>query len=61
MRVADGVKRVRSSYRQQQAEATRLRIAQAAQELFATDGYGATSIDARTEATMKVVVTQAKY
>lgn len=47
--MADGVKKVRSRYRQQQAEATRLRIAQAAQELFATDGYGATSIDAIAE------------
>ncbi|WP_051215323.1 TetR/AcrR family transcriptional regulator [Granulicoccus phenolivorans] len=35
-----------STYRQQQAEATRLRVADAAQELFATAGYGPTSIEA---------------
>ena len=35
-----------SSYRQEQAEATRLRIAAAAQSLFARDGYSATSMDA---------------
>ncbi|MEV6412340.1 helix-turn-helix domain-containing protein [Kribbella sp. NPDC051718] len=34
------------TYRQEQAEATRVRIAQAARQLFATNGYGATSIDA---------------
>jgi AcrR family transcriptional regulator len=34
------------TYRQEQAEATRVRIAEAARELFAADGYGATSIDA---------------
>ena len=33
------------SYRQVQAEETRIRIAQAARRLFATHGYGATSID----------------
>jgi len=35
-----------SSYRQEQAEATKLRIAAAAQNLFARDGYSATSMDA---------------
>ena len=35
-----------SSYRQEQAAATRERIAEAARRLFATDGYGATSIQA---------------
>lgn len=34
------------SYRQVQAEETRIRIAQAARRLFAARGYGATSIDA---------------
>ncbi|MGW6277676.1 TetR/AcrR family transcriptional regulator [Kribbella sp. NPDC055071] len=34
------------SYRQVQAEETRIRIAQAARRLFAVQGYGATSIDA---------------
>jgi AcrR family transcriptional regulator len=34
------------TYRQQQAAATRERIAEAARRLFATDGYGATSIEA---------------
>lgn len=34
------------TYRQEQAEATRVRIAEAARQLFATNGYGATSIDA---------------
>lgn len=34
------------SYRQVQAEGTRIRIAQAARTLFATRGYGATSIEA---------------
>ncbi|HEY0620405.1 MAG TPA: TetR/AcrR family transcriptional regulator [Kribbella sp.] len=33
------------TYRQEQAEATRVRIATAARRLFAQDGYGATSID----------------
>jgi AcrR family transcriptional regulator len=34
------------TYRQVQAEATRVRIADAARQLFADNGYGATSIDA---------------
>ena len=34
------------TYRQLQAQATRDRIADAARRLFATDGYGATSMDA---------------
>jgi AcrR family transcriptional regulator len=34
------------TYRQEQAEATRVRIAEAARRLFADTGYGATSIDA---------------
>jgi len=40
------VKTPTSSYRQEQAEATRLRIADAAQRLFAVHGYGATSMEA---------------
>jgi AcrR family transcriptional regulator len=36
----------RSTYRQQQAAATRERIADAARRLFAADGYGATSMEA---------------
>ena len=36
----------RSTYRQEQAAATRLRIAEAAREMFAANGYGGTSIDA---------------
>lgn len=43
--VAEDVKTPRSSYRQEQADATRVRIADAALRLFARDGYGATSID----------------
>jgi AcrR family transcriptional regulator len=42
--VSESVKTPRS-YRQEQADATRLRIADAAQRLFARDGYGATSMD----------------
>ncbi|WBQ02793.1 TetR/AcrR family transcriptional regulator [Kribbella sp. CA-293567] len=34
------------TYRQEQAEATRVRIAEAARKLFGEHGYGATSIDA---------------
>ena len=41
--VTASVKRPLSTYRRQQADATRLRIAEAAQRLFARDGYGATS------------------
>jgi AcrR family transcriptional regulator len=44
--MTDGVKGGRSTYRQEQAAATKVRIAEAAQRLFARDGYGATSIDA---------------
>lgn len=44
--VEKSVKRATSAYRQEQAEATKLRIADAAQHLFATLGYSATSMDA---------------
>ena len=37
--------KARPTYRQIQAQATRERIADAARRLFATDGYGATSIE----------------
>jgi AcrR family transcriptional regulator len=40
------VKKTSSSYRQEQAQETKLRIARAAQALFARDGYAVTSIDA---------------
>lgn len=40
------VKRPASTYRQAQAEATKWRIADAARELFARGGYGATSMEA---------------
>lgn len=40
------VKTPGSSYRQEQAEATRTRIAESAQRLFASEGYAATSMDA---------------
>ena len=40
------VKSRTKSYRQEQADATKLRIAIAAQHLFARDGYSTTSIDA---------------
>jgi AcrR family transcriptional regulator len=43
--VAPTVK-ARSTYRQEQAAATKVRIAAAARKLFTTNGYGATSIDA---------------
>lgn len=33
------------TYRQQQAQATKVRIAEAAQQLFASEGYGATSME----------------
>ena len=38
--------KTRSTYRQQQAAATRDRIADAARRLFATDGYGSSSMEA---------------
>jgi AcrR family transcriptional regulator len=44
--VDDRVKTPLKSYRQEQADATRLRIALAAQGLFARDGYATTSIEA---------------
>lgn len=44
--MSESVKTPRPSYRQEQADATRVRIADAAQRLFARDGYGATSMDA---------------
>lgn len=40
------VKKQISSYRREQAEATKARIAEAARSLFARDGYSATSMDA---------------
>ena len=43
--VAPPVK-TRSTYRQEQAAATRVRIAEAARRLFTAHGYGSTSIDA---------------
>lgn len=43
--MADGVK-TRLTYRQEQAAATRDRIADAARRLFAANGYGATSMQA---------------
>lgn len=43
--VTDSVKTPPSTYRQAQADATRRRIADAAQQLFARDGYGATSME----------------
>jgi len=45
-RVDRNVKTPTSSYRQEQAEATKVRIADAARLLFARDGYAATSMDA---------------
>jgi AcrR family transcriptional regulator len=44
--VASDVKRPASTYRRTQAEATKWRIADAARDLFARDGYGATSMEA---------------
>jgi len=44
--MAGPVKTPRPSYRQEQAEATKLRIADAAQRLFAARGYGSTSMEA---------------
>ncbi len=43
--VAPPVK-TRSTYRQEQAAATRVRIAEAARRLFTANGYGSTSVDA---------------
>ncbi|WP_417563171.1 TetR/AcrR family transcriptional regulator [Microbacterium sp.] len=40
------VKQRTATYRQQQAEATKVRIADAARDLFAADGYATTSIEA---------------
>lgn len=42
----DDVKGSAPTYRQQQALATKVRIAEAAQQLFAAEGYGATSMEA---------------
>lgn len=44
--MAERVKNTKPTYRQQQAEATKLRIAEAARLLFAARGYGATSMEA---------------
>lgn len=44
--VTSDVKPPASAYRREQAEATRVRIAEAARRLFARDGYGSTSMDA---------------
>jgi AcrR family transcriptional regulator len=44
-RRVEGVK-TRSTYRQEQAAATRDRIADAARRLFASTGYGTTTMDA---------------
>ncbi|CDK00505.1 Transcriptional regulator, TetR family [Microbacterium sp. C448] len=44
--VDSSVKTPALSYRQSQAESTRVRIAEAAQRLFARDGYAATSMSA---------------
>ncbi|MBS1673595.1 MAG: TetR/AcrR family transcriptional regulator [Actinobacteria bacterium] len=54
-----GVKSGSLTYRQQQAEATKVRIAESARELFATDGYGATSMEAI--ATQAGVATRTVY
>jgi len=45
-RMSETVKRPVSKYRKEQAAATRARIAEAAQRLFARDGYGSTSTTA---------------
>lgn len=42
--MSDVVNPARSTYRREQADATRVRIADAAQRLFAEQGYGATSM-----------------
>lgn len=44
--MVDDVKPPVATYRQQQAEATKVRIADAARDLFASEGYSTTSIDA---------------
>lgn len=44
--MADGTSNPSRSYRQEQADATKLRIATAAKRLFARHGYATTSIDA---------------
>jgi AcrR family transcriptional regulator len=44
--MVDDVKKATSSYRREQADATRRRIAGAAHDLFGTHGYGATSMEA---------------
>lgn len=44
--MVDTVKAPRPTYRQEQADATKVRIADAAQQLFATRGYATTSMDA---------------
>jgi AcrR family transcriptional regulator len=44
--VGDDVKTPVSKYREEQAAATRRRIADAAKSLFASEGYGATSMEA---------------
>lgn len=46
LRVVAPVNPPRSTYRREQATATRIRIASAAQRLFAAHGYGATSMQA---------------
>lgn len=43
--MGDSVKTPPSTYRREQADATRIRIADAAQRLFAREGYGATSME----------------
>ena len=46
MSMSSDVKAPAKSYRQEQADATKIRIAAAAQQLFARDGYATTSIEA---------------
>lgn len=43
--MANGVKSETMTYRQQQAEATKVRIAESARELFASEGYSVTSME----------------
>ncbi len=47
--MAAGVKGTAPTYRQEQAEATRIRIADAARSLFGERGYGATSMESIAE------------